>query len=45
MQCIYPSAQSRFLHPDKILNNPGNIFVNAPAQWSDWNVWVALVTV
>src|SRR6476646_3439258 len=45
MQCIYPCAQSRFFPPNKIPNNPGNIFRNARAQWADWNVWVTLVAV
>src|SRR5690242_13922172 len=45
VQCIYARAQSRFFHPHKILNNPGDIFLNATAQWSDWNARFSLVAV
>src|SRR4029077_4053205 len=39
MESIYSGPQSRFFHPDKILNHLGNILSNVTAQRTDWNVW------
>jgi hypothetical protein len=40
---IYACPQLSFFYLDKMLDSLGNLFSDAPAQWTDWNVWSAFV--